>query len=289
VSEIAAPVKIAKIRAYGADAHVEGATYFDALTLCGAYVAETGALAIHAYESPATIAGQGTVAMEWEEDLARVDLTPLDTVLVAVGGGGLIAGVATWFEGRVKVVGVEPEGSRALHAALEAGHPVDVTIKSIAADSLGARRVGDLAFAILGRAKAGVALVTDAAIRGPACAVAKPFDHHRTRRRGGLCAAGERRLCPGAQRKGRHSRLRRQRGSSDIRGLRRRRRCCGARPRPLWSARFASAGPGFRGLLGRSQAVRQRILIPPSPGSNPGAPATHCRAGRPWRISRKAP
>jgi threonine dehydratase len=165
VPEIAAPVKIAKIRAYGAEVHVEGATYFDALALCDAYVANTGALAIHAYESTATIAGQGTVAMEWEEDLARLDLPPLDTVLVAVGGGGLIAGVATWFDGRAKVIGVEPEGSRALDAALRAGHPVDVSVKSIAADSLGARRVGELNYSICRRSLAGVALVSDEAIR----------------------------------------------------------------------------------------------------------------------------
>ena len=165
VPDIAAPVKIAKIRAYGADVHVEGATYFDALALCEAYVADTGALAIHAYESPVTIAGQGTLAMEWEEDLARLDLAALDTVLVAVGGGGLIAGVATWFEGRTKVVGIEPKGSRALDAALRAGHPIDVPVKSIAADSLGARRVGDLTFAICRRSIAGVGLVSDEAIR----------------------------------------------------------------------------------------------------------------------------
>ena len=165
VPDIAAPVKIAKIRAYGADVHVEGATYFDALALCEAYVADTGALAIHAYESSVTIAGQGTLAMEWEEDLARLDLAALDTVLVAVGGGGLIAGVATWFEGRTKVVGIEPKGSRALDAALRAGHPIDVPVKSIAADSLGARRVGDLTFAICRRSIAGVGLVSDEAIR----------------------------------------------------------------------------------------------------------------------------
>jgi threonine dehydratase len=165
VPEIAAPVKIAKIRAYGADVRVEGATYFDALALCEAYVAKTGALAIHAYESAATITGQGTLAMEWEEDLARLDLPPLDTVLVAVGGGGLIAGIATWFEGRVKVIGVEPEGSRALHAALHAGHPVDVPVRSIAADSLGARCVGELGFSICRRGVAAVALVSDEAIR----------------------------------------------------------------------------------------------------------------------------
>ncbi len=86
------------------------------------------------------------------EDLAPLGLPPLDTVLVAVGGGGLISGVAAWFAGRVKVVGVEPEGSRALHAALEAGRPVDVPVRSVAADSLGARRVGERCnFAILPR------------------------------------------------------------------------------------------------------------------------------------------
>jgi threonine dehydratase len=175
VPRIAAPVKIAKIRAYGADVHVEGATYFDALALCEAYVAETGALAVHAYESPATIAGQGTLALEWEEDLARLEAPALDTVLVAVGGGGLIAGVASWFEGRAKVVGVEPEGSRALHAALEVGRPVDVTVKSIAGDSLGARSVGELAFAILRRVVAEVALVSDEAIRAAQFALWQDF------------------------------------------------------------------------------------------------------------------
>ena len=93
-----------------------------------------------------------------------LDLPPVDCVLVAVGGGGLIAGVAAWFEGRVKVVGVEPEGSRALHAALEADAPVDVAVKSVAADSLGAKRVGDLNFAIARRFVRKVVLVPDAAI-----------------------------------------------------------------------------------------------------------------------------
>ncbi len=100
--EIAAPVKIAKIKAYGAEVVVEGATYFDAQALCDAYVAESGALAIHPYATPETIAGQGTVGLEWEEDLGRLGAAPLDTILVAVGGGGLIAGVAAWFDGRVE-------------------------------------------------------------------------------------------------------------------------------------------------------------------------------------------
>jgi len=164
VPEIASPVKIAKIKAYGADVHVEGATYFDALALCDAYVAESGALALHAYDSFETIAGQGTVGLEWERDFVALGLPPIDTVLVAVGGGGLIAGVAAWFAGRVKVVGVEPEGSRALHAALEAGKPVDVAVKSVAADSLGARSVGARNFEICRRSVARVALVTDEAI-----------------------------------------------------------------------------------------------------------------------------
>lgn len=165
VPEIAAAPKIAKIKAYGAEVVVQGAAYADAQALCDAYVAESGALAIHPYASVATVAGQGTVGLEWEDDIARLGLPPIDTALVAVGGGGLIAGVAAWFHGRVKVVGVEPEGSRALDAALAAGRPVDVPVKSVAADSLGARSVGALNLAIAQRAVDHVALVDDAAIR----------------------------------------------------------------------------------------------------------------------------
>src|SRR4029077_19853767 len=102
------------------EAIIGGASYAEAQERCDAYVAESGALSIHPYDAVETIAGQGTVALGWEEDLERLALRKLDTVLVAVGGGGLIAGIAAWFAGRVKVVGVEPEGSRALHAALEA-------------------------------------------------------------------------------------------------------------------------------------------------------------------------
>ncbi len=165
VPEIAAPVKVAKIRRYGAEVVVQGATYFDALALCEAYVLESGALSIHAYDSFETIAGQGTAALEWEEDLVRMGAPALDTVLVAVGGGGLIAGIAAWFAGKVKVVGVEPEGSRALDAAFAAGRPVDVAVNSIAADSLGARRVGDRVYAIAQRAVSTCVLVRDEAIR----------------------------------------------------------------------------------------------------------------------------
>lgn len=161
VPEISSPAKIEAIRRFGAEVVLIGARYADALVACNAYVAETGALPVHAYDAIPTITGQGTVALEWEEDGGG-----LDTVLVAVGGGGLIAGVASFWAGRgVKVVGVEPEGSRALHASLEAGRPVDVTVESIAADSLGARNTGELIFSIAREAVDHVALVTDAAIR----------------------------------------------------------------------------------------------------------------------------
>lgn len=159
VPETSAPAKIARIRAYGATLHVGGARYADAAEACARHRASTGAIDIHAYDAAATITGQGTVALEWLEQVPE-----LDTVLIAVGGGGLIAGCATWLAGRVKVVAVEPEGSCALHAALAAGRPVDVPVDSIAADSLGARRCGDLVHALCAGRVAASLLVSDAAI-----------------------------------------------------------------------------------------------------------------------------
>jgi threonine dehydratase len=164
VPSISSPAKIAKIRAYGAAVHIEGKDYFDAQALCDAYVATTGALKIHPYDAPETIAGQGTVGLEWEQDLAALGLAGLDTVLIAVGGGGLISGVAAWFGDQVKVIGVEPEGSRAMDAALEAGRPVEVPLDSIAVDSLGARQIGALAYEICKSRVERVALVSDAAL-----------------------------------------------------------------------------------------------------------------------------
>lgn len=161
VPEISSPAKIAAIRRYGADVRVGGARYVDALAACEAFIASAGALSVHAYDTAVTIAGQGTLAREWEEQ-AGADLP--DTVLVAVGGGGLIAGMAAWWGGRVKVVGVEPENSRALHAAMEAGRPVDVDVQSVAADSLGARAAGKLVYEIASRAVDRVVLVADDAI-----------------------------------------------------------------------------------------------------------------------------
>jgi threonine dehydratase len=144
---------------------VGGARYADAQEACDRFAAESGALKVHPYDAVETLEGQGTVALEWEQDQAQLGLGALDTVLVAVGGGGLAAGLAAYWRGRVKVVAVEPEGSRCLHAALEAGEPVDVPVDSVAADSLGARRVGALPFAIAREAIDHVALVGDAAIR----------------------------------------------------------------------------------------------------------------------------
>lgn len=160
VPEISPAAKIEAIRRFGAEVVIGGAQYDDAQLACDRFVAETGALKIHPFAAPETIAGQGTLGREW--DGQEPDL---DTVLVAVGGGGLISGIASWFAGsRVKVVGVEPEGSRALQAALEAGGPVTVSVESVAADSLGARNVGPLVHDCCQGAVDHVALVPDAAI-----------------------------------------------------------------------------------------------------------------------------
>src|SRR4051812_44777873 len=159
VPDVSSPVKIARIGSYGADVRIGGARYADALDACNAFIETSGALSVHAYDAAETIAGQGTVGLEWEEEAPE-----LDTVLVAVGGGGLIAGIAAWYGRRLKVVGVEPEGSRCLHASLEAGRPIDVTVESIAADSLGARNTGQLVFDIARANVDHVALVPDDAI-----------------------------------------------------------------------------------------------------------------------------
>ncbi|MCG7394614.1 threonine/serine dehydratase [Microvirga sp. ACRRW] len=160
VPEISSPAKVAVIRSHGAEVVIGGARYADAQEACDRHIAESGALRIHPFAAESTITGQSTVGLEWEHDAPS-----LDTVLVAVGGGGLISGISSWWAGRVKVVGVEPEGSRALHAALQVGKPVDVEVDSVAADSLGARNTGDLVHAICSRTVDHVALVKDEAIR----------------------------------------------------------------------------------------------------------------------------
>jgi threonine dehydratase len=160
VPEISPAAKIEAIRRFGAQVIIGGAQYDDAQAACDRFVAETGALKIHPFAAAETIAGQGTLGREWQGQEPD-----LDTVLVAVGGGGLISGIAAWFaDTKVKVVGVEPEGSRALHAALEAKQPVEVKVASVAADSLGARNVGPLVYAVCKDAVDHVALVPDTAI-----------------------------------------------------------------------------------------------------------------------------
>jgi threonine dehydratase len=128
--------KVEKLRGYGADVRLEGTEYDDALTASIAYAADTGALLSHAYDNPLIAAGAGTLAAE-----ILVGCPDVDTIMVAVGGGGLFAGVAAAVaDSNVRVVAVEPENCRALNAALAAGEPVDAPVDSIAADSLGARR-----------------------------------------------------------------------------------------------------------------------------------------------------
>lgn len=156
VPEIVTAPKLARLRAEGPAVTITGATYADALAASSVRAAETGALVVHAYDQPEVVAGQGTVGKEIEEDAP-----PVDTVLVACGGGGLVAGIAAWYTRRVKVVAVEPEGCPALARALEAGRPVDAPVGGLCADSLGARSVGDLAFAIAREHVARVALVRD--------------------------------------------------------------------------------------------------------------------------------
>ncbi len=160
VPEISSPIKIETIRSFGAEVVVGGARYDDAQAACNTYAEESGSLLIHPFDAPTTLAGQGTIALEWEAD----DALP-DTVIIACGGGGLIGGIAAWWHNKVKIVGVEPEGSRCLHAALEAGGPVPVEVNSVAGDSLGAKRVGQMAFDIARAAVDHVALVSDDAIR----------------------------------------------------------------------------------------------------------------------------
>jgi len=160
VPMLAAPAKVARIRSYGAAVDQDGPTYYQALDKCMAYVAQSGALNVHAYDEEPTLLGQGTIGLEIEEQIPD-----LDTLLVAVGGGGLIGGIAAWFHGKVKIVAVEPETCNSLHAAMAAGAPVKVEPSGIAADSLGASLAGKLMFPIAKAYVDSVALVSDADIR----------------------------------------------------------------------------------------------------------------------------
>jgi threonine dehydratase len=147
-AEIFVPVitpqnKIDRLKKYGAAITITGNNYSEALAASGERGTQTGAVAIHAYDDARVLAGQGTLGMELEEQVRG-----LDSVLIAVGGGGLIGGVAAWYQDRVRVIGVEPERAPTLNKSLAAGQVVDVETGGVAADSLGARRVGELMFPV---------------------------------------------------------------------------------------------------------------------------------------------
>jgi len=160
VPTVSSPAKIRRIREYGAELSIVGDRYADALAASEAWVEQSAALPVHAYDQVETLLGQGTLGME----LTR-QAPGLDTVLVPVGGGGLIGGIAGWYGGTVTIVGVEPEMAPTLSEALRAGRPVDAPAGGIAADSLAPRRVGKLMFPIAQAGVARVVLVSDAAIR----------------------------------------------------------------------------------------------------------------------------
>ncbi len=160
VPGITSPSKLERIRGYGATLVVAGERYADALAASEARVAETGAMAVHAFDQPETLLGQGTVGLE-----LQADAPDADTLLVAVGGGGLIGGIAAWYAGGIRIVAVESDGAPTLHAARAAGEPVDAPAGGIAADSLAPRRVGKLMFPIAREHVAEAVLVSDDAIR----------------------------------------------------------------------------------------------------------------------------
>jgi threonine dehydratase len=161
VPTIASPAKLQRIREAGAEVVVGGATYAEALAASAARARETGALVVHAYDQREVVLGQGTVGLELQEQAPG-----LDCVVVAVGGGGLIGGVALAYEGRAtRIVGVEPRLAPTLHEALAAGRPVPVAVSGMAADSLGARETGEIAFQIARSRVERVVLVEEDAIR----------------------------------------------------------------------------------------------------------------------------
>lgn len=161
VPKVCSLPKRARLAALGARVVIVGDVYAEALEACEARQRETGALMTHAYDQPEVVAGAGTLARETEMQLGS---TP-DAVLVSVGGGGLIGGIAAWFAGRTRVIALEPELAPTLYRARAAGEPVDVTVSGIAADSLGARRIGRIAWEVAQQHVAEAELLTDDAIR----------------------------------------------------------------------------------------------------------------------------
>src|SRR5213083_885351 len=160
VPKVASASKTERIRGYGAELVITGDRYAEALAASQEWAARSGAMEVHAYDQVETLLGQGTVGLEFEEQDPGVD-----SLLVAVGGGGLIGGIAAWYAGRVRIVGVEPTEAPTLTEALRAGQPVDAPAGSVAADSLAPRRVGELMFPIAQQYIDRVVLVSDEAIR----------------------------------------------------------------------------------------------------------------------------
>jgi threonine dehydratase len=160
VPDVASPAKQERIKGYGAQLVIAGSRYADALAASESHIAETCAMPVHAYDQTETLLGQGSVGLELEQDAPDID-----TLMVAVGGGGLIGGIAAWYGRKIRIVAVEPEAAPTLHSALKAGRPVDAPAGGIAADSLAPRRVGELMFPIAREHVADVVLVTDDAIR----------------------------------------------------------------------------------------------------------------------------
>ncbi len=160
VPEASPPAKVERLRLTKAEVIVSGAFYDDSFAASRAHAAEHGGLELHAFDDPLVVAGQGTCGRELDSQCPG-----LDTVLVSVGGGGLCAGVAAWYEDRASVIAVEPERAPTLARALEAGEPVEVEVGGVAADSLGARRIGKQPWQSLSRWVGRSLLIADEAIR----------------------------------------------------------------------------------------------------------------------------
>jgi threonine dehydratase len=161
VPTISSAAKVEKIRSFGADLVITGERYADALAASERWAKDSGALPIHAFDQRETLLGQGTLGLEFEQQAGS-----LETLLVAVGGGGLIGGIGLWFAervqaGSVKIIGVEPESAPTLTYALQAGRPVDAPSAGVAADSLAPRRIGELVFPIVQKHVGDVILVSD--------------------------------------------------------------------------------------------------------------------------------
>ena len=163
VPEVSPAAKVSRIRSYGADLVVEGATYSDAFAVSQRWVAASGAMPVHAFNQVETVLGAGTVGLELRQQVPHAD-----TVLAAIGGGGLLSGIATAYDagrnGGMRVVGVEPEGAPTMTEALATGRPVDAATGSVAVDSLAPRRVGELTFQVVSQRVHAVVLVSDDAI-----------------------------------------------------------------------------------------------------------------------------